>query len=77
MQGVFIVDGTELRLRWVRLGQRLAETVELLAGPGADALVVRHPAPTLVDGQPIGNVTRLEWQPPFLDQRTTSRESAR
>ncbi len=31
LKGVFVIDGGELRLRWVRLGQRIGDAVELLA----------------------------------------------
>jgi RND family efflux transporter MFP subunit len=77
LSGVFVVDGDELRLRWVRLGERLGSSVELLAGPAADALLVRDPAPGLVDGQPVGNVSRQDWQPPFTGQPTANREGGR
>lgn len=77
LRGVFVVDGDELRLRWVRLGKRIGTSVELLAGPPAGALLVRDPAPGLVDGQPVGNVRRQDWQPPFTGQRTANREGGR
>ena len=77
LRGVFVVDGDELRLRWVRLGTRIGTSVELLAGPPAGALLVRDPAPGLVDGQPVGNVRRQDWQPPFTGQRTANREGER
>ncbi|UCC49670.1 MAG: efflux RND transporter periplasmic adaptor subunit [Gemmatimonadota bacterium] len=77
LEGVFVVEGDELRLRWVRLGQRLGETVELLAGPGTDALLVRAPAAQLVDGQPIAGLRQLDWLPPFVAQQTAGVEGIR
>ena len=77
LTGVFVVDGDELRLRWIRAGQRLGAAVEMLAGPGADALLVREPASTFVDGQPVANVRSVRWTPPFADLRTASTEGPR
>ncbi|HSG81351.1 MAG TPA: efflux RND transporter periplasmic adaptor subunit [Gemmatimonadota bacterium] len=77
LTGVFVVDGSELRLRWVRTGERLQGSVELLAGPAGDALLVRNPAPSFVDGHPVGNVRRVDWQPPFTGQRAANREGGR
>lgn len=77
LEGVFVVDGDELRLRWVRLGQRLGETVELLAGTGTDALLVRAPAAHLVDGQPVAGVRLVAWLPPFVDQPASGMEGTR
>ncbi len=67
LNGVYVVDGEQLRLRWVRLGQRIDGTVELLAGPPASALLVRNPVPSMVDGQPVDDVRRDDWVPPFID----------
>lgn len=77
LTGVFVVEGDELRLRWIRVGQRLGASVEMLAGPGADALLVRDPASTFVDGQPVGDVQSLRWTPPFADLQTASTEGLR
>lgn len=77
LNGVYVVEGDELRLRWVRIGQRYGEAVELLAGPGPDALLVRDPAPALVDGQAVGEVRRRSWQPPFVSTGTASAEGGR
>lgn len=77
LTGVFVVEGSELRLRWIRLGQRFGEAVEMLAGPDGEPLLVRDPAPTLVDGQPTGRVQRRAWQPPLAGLRTVSREGER
>ena len=77
LSGVFVVEDGELRLRWVRLGERFGESVELLAGPAGDAPLVRNPAPALVDGQPVGDVRRIDWQPPFTARGTASVEGAR
>jgi multidrug efflux pump subunit AcrA (membrane-fusion protein) len=64
LQGVFAVEGERLRLRWIRPGQRRADAVEVLAGPPADALLVRDPPADLEDGRPVGSVRRVEWSPP-------------
>ncbi|NIR43552.1 MAG: efflux RND transporter periplasmic adaptor subunit [Gemmatimonadetes bacterium] len=77
LTGVYVVEGDELRLRWIRLGQRYGDTVEMLAGPGPDALIVRRPAAALVDGQPVGEVQQVAWQPPFVGTRTASTEGDR
>ncbi|UCC71778.1 MAG: efflux RND transporter periplasmic adaptor subunit [Gemmatimonadota bacterium] len=77
LTGVFQVEGDELRLRWIRLGQRFGASVEMLAGPAAEALLVRDPASTFVDGQPVGNVQRVSWAPPFAELQTASTEEAR
>jgi RND family efflux transporter MFP subunit len=74
LRGVFVVDGNELRLRWVRLGEQFGGAIELLAGPGPDALLVRNPGTSFVDGQPVGDVRRVEWLPPFMSQRAASME---
>lgn len=77
LDGVFVVEGDELRLRWVRLGQRLGETVELLAGPGSNALLVRAPAAHLLDGQLVGTISRIDWHPPFAEQQAARPEGVR
>lgn len=70
LKGVFTVEDDRLRLRWIRVGQRLPETVEMLAGPGAGALVVRDPGPELSDGHPVSRVERREWRPKLLEGRS-------
>lgn len=77
LTGVFVVDGDELRLRWIRLGQRLGSSVEMLAGPGDDAFLVRDPASTFVDGQPVGDVQNVRWTPPFAELGTEGTEGGR
>ncbi len=77
LTGVFVVVGGELRLRWVRTGERLQGAVELLAGPAGNALLVRNPTPSLVDGYPVGDVRRVDWQPPFIGSRTANLEGGR
>lgn len=52
-----------LRLRWVRLGERAGDAVELLAGPGASVAVVRRPDATLYDGRPVADVREEAWSP--------------
>lgn len=70
LRGVFVLDGEELRLRWVRLGRRRGDAVELLAGPAQGAPLVRAPAPDLVDGQPVGRVREVEWAPRLAPERS-------
>jgi RND family efflux transporter MFP subunit len=77
LTGVFVVEGDELRLRWIRVGRRLGASVEMLAGPSADALLVREPATTFVDGQPVGSVQSASWTPPFADLQTARTEGLR
>lgn len=71
LEGVFSVEDDRLRLRWIRTGQRVGETVEMLAGPGTDALIVRRPDPGLRDGQAVSGIQRIEWSPQVLEGRTT------
>ncbi len=52
LTGVYVLDRDTLRLRWVRLGEPRGEEIEVLAGLGPDARVVRRPAPDLYDGRP-------------------------
>jgi RND family efflux transporter MFP subunit len=77
LNGVYIVDGEQLRLRWVRLGQRIDDTVELLAGPPSSALLVRHPAASMVDGQPVAEVRRDDWLPSFINTSAAGEEDLR
>jgi RND family efflux transporter MFP subunit len=67
LSGVFVVDGDELRLRWVRLGRQLGEATELLAGPNHAAMLVREPSAQIADGQPVGSVREVDWTPSFLE----------
>jgi RND family efflux transporter MFP subunit len=57
LTGVFTVEGSELRLRWVRLGESSGDAIELLAGPVGDAPVVRRPGPDLYDGRAVASVS--------------------
>jgi RND family efflux transporter MFP subunit len=77
LMGVFVVEDDHLRLRWVRLGQRLDGTVELLAGPTPDALLVRDPAVELTDGQPVSSVREVDWAPPIRVEQRASAEGDR
>ncbi|KPK62217.1 MAG: hypothetical protein AMS21_07940 [Gemmatimonas sp. SG8_38_2] len=77
LDGVYVVEGERLRLRWVRLGQRIDDTVELLAGPAASALLVRGPVASIVDGQPVGEVRRDDWVPPFINALAVGEEDVR
>lgn len=72
--GVFVVRDDHLRLRWVRLGDTKGDAVELLAGPGPEALIVRRPPDGLRDGHPVGSVQRSEWNPSDAAAPATTRE---
>jgi RND family efflux transporter MFP subunit len=63
LTGVYAVERDTLRLRWVRLGQRSGDAVELLSGPAGDMNVVRSPGPELRDGQPVSNATPVPFDP--------------
>jgi RND family efflux transporter MFP subunit len=56
LTGVFAVDGSELRLRWVRLGESSGDAVELLSDPLGDLPVVRRPGSDLYDGRAVASV---------------------
>lgn len=64
LSGVFTVESDTLRLRWVRLGVRQGDAVELLAGPGGALAVVRRPSPDLFDGRAVGNHRAEAWTAP-------------
>lgn len=58
LTGVFLVEDGRARLRWIRIGQRRGESVEVLAsprsGPGSEVLrVIRNPSAELYDGRPV------------------------
>lgn len=63
LTGVYTVEGDELRLRWIRTGRVAGEAVEVLAGLGTDAVVVRSPVAALHDGVATGTVRREAWSP--------------
>jgi RND family efflux transporter MFP subunit len=63
LTGVYALEGEELRLRWVRLGQERDGAVELLAGPAGELTVVRRPAPDLFDGRPVATVRTEAFGP--------------
>ncbi|UCG75607.1 MAG: efflux RND transporter periplasmic adaptor subunit [Gemmatimonadota bacterium] len=63
LTGVWLVDGEELRLRWIRIGQRRPGAVEVLAGLTGDELVVREPSPDLMDGQLVEAASPVPWNP--------------
>jgi RND family efflux transporter MFP subunit len=64
LTGVYTVEESELRLRWLRLGRRVEDAVEVLAGPATELVVVRGPAADLRDGRAVGAVTEAEWAGP-------------
>ncbi|HSM03135.1 MAG TPA: efflux RND transporter periplasmic adaptor subunit [Longimicrobiales bacterium] len=63
LTGVYAVERDTLRLRWVRLGRRSGDAVELLAGPAGEMTVVREPAPELRDGQAVGAAEVVPFHP--------------
>jgi RND family efflux transporter MFP subunit len=77
LKGVFVVEADQLRLRWVRLGQHIDGTIELLAGPRPEALLVRRPSFDLTDGRPVGDVREIDWAPPIRVQQSVSMEGVR
>jgi hypothetical protein len=67
LTGVYAVESDTLRLRWVRLGQRRDDAVELLSGPVGLNGVVRRPAAELFDGRPVSTATEEAWGMPGAD----------
>jgi RND family efflux transporter MFP subunit len=63
LTGVYAVERDTLRLRWVRLGRRSGDAVELLAGPAGDLTVVRSPGADLRDGQPVQRAETVPFLP--------------
>jgi RND family efflux transporter MFP subunit len=63
LEGAYVVEGDTLRLRWLRTGEERNGAVEVLAGLTAGMPVVRHPAPALEDGQPVGHSSAEPWTP--------------
>ena len=63
LTGVYTVERDTLRLRWVRLGRRSGDAVELLAGPAGELTVVRDPGADLRDGQPVQRAETVPFQP--------------
>jgi hypothetical protein len=62
LTGVFVLETDTLRLRWVRLGERRGDAVEVLAGLSGDVRLVRRPAPQLADGQPARVDASRDWR---------------
>jgi RND family efflux transporter MFP subunit len=62
LTGVFVVETDTLRLRWVRLGERRGDAIEVLAGLAGDVRLVRRPAPQLADGQPARVDASQDWR---------------
>ncbi len=63
LQGAFVVEGDTLRLHWLRTGETRDSAVEVLSGLVVGTPVVRHPAPALEDGQPVGHRSSEPWTP--------------
>jgi len=66
LTGVFAVEADTLRLRWVRLGQRRDDAVELLAGPTGGLTVVRRPGAELFDGRAVAACHDEAWSAPGI-----------
>jgi len=64
LTGVYAVETDTVRLRWVRLGQRRDDAVELLSGPVGLNGVVRRPAAELFDGRPVSSTSEEAWAVP-------------
>lgn len=64
LTGVYAVESDTVRLRWVRLGQRRDDAVELLSGPVGLNGVVRRPAAELFDGRPVASTSEEAWAAP-------------
>lgn len=64
LTGVYAVESDTIRLRWVRLGQRRDDAVELLSGPVGLNGVVRRPAAELFDGRPVSSASEEAWAVP-------------
>jgi RND family efflux transporter MFP subunit len=73
LTGVYAVEDGYLRLRWLRLGDRRGDGVELLAGPAGELAVVRRPTATLADGLPVSEVNAEEWLPSTSPLREVAR----
>jgi len=65
LTGVFVLDGDAARLRWVRLGQRSGDAVEVLAGVRAGERVILRPPPSLADGTAVRKAEHAAWKPEF------------
>lgn len=63
LTGVYGLEGDTLDLRWVRLGLRRGEAVEVLAGIEAGERVVRRPDPSFTDRLPVGSAREEAWRP--------------
>ncbi|MEJ2310750.1 MAG: efflux RND transporter periplasmic adaptor subunit [Gemmatimonadales bacterium] len=63
LTGVWLAEGTVLRLRWIRPGQLRPGAVEVLAGLDGNELVVRRPSADLRDGLAVETVREVEWEP--------------
>lgn len=63
LTGVWLAEGTVLRLRWIRPGQLRPGAVEVLAGLEGTELVVRRPPADLTDGIAVGTTRPVKWEP--------------
>ncbi len=63
LTGVFVLEGENLRLRWIRPGRVSDGMVEVLSGLDPDTKVVRVPSPTMLDGAVVGSVQEDTWNP--------------
>lgn len=53
LTGVFVVDQKRALFHWLKLGTRMADVVEVLAGLQGQEMVVDRPSPLLYDGVPV------------------------
>ena len=73
LYSVFVVETDVVRRRWIRPGVRKDDAVEMLAGPGTDARVVRRPSAELVDGAPVESARAVPWAPAGSDGEVSGR----
>ena len=53
LQGVYVVDGNRVRLRWVRLGKVFGNRIEVISGVSAGDVIVIQGLDGLRDGQTV------------------------
>lgn len=63
LEGVFVVENERARLRWIEVGKRDADHVEVVAGLGEGELYVLDPPPSLNDGDPVRTDGAVETRP--------------
>jgi len=53
LQGVYVLDGDRVHLRWVRLGKVFGDRVEVISGLSAGNEIITEGLPGLIDGQKV------------------------